>query len=466
MNNEILSIYRNSSGKVIGEFRGGDAPHISQNGWKDTLNDIRYASAKYIRIDKNVAYFGYEGITLKLNNFMDLLQDEELVRYLSPSILKTLHRRLLVLERTVAKRLETEGIKVSGVSSRENIRSNTAVNNIQAQSSRGNEQLRQSNKHRKLQCDRKNKHISLKTKVVAGALVLTVASAGVAFAITANSQKNEVEPIPVTVTTRKVPAEGMLAVNHLSLDDYLPEELALKPELTLNIDDFDQTRLEKVLPYEDRSDSLEVSNVVDNYGKLIQTYAEKCGIDPKIMCAIAAQESAGQHEYGLTHGSKGGLFQIEMSNWRNKTISYYDIKEQKEKEILVDDASIKDSEKCIEIACALMQDALNRYRSIPLAIQEYNMGYYNLKPVLQAASQDLGVTTFELYNDETCPWKNYISFATDGDKGYLDKVLSFAGFGYDNQEFTCKLINGQTIACSAEGMFENIEKVEETSKTK
>ena len=432
MSKEILRIYRDKSGEIIYEFHDNDEVYEAGSSWKDVLNDVRESSLKTATFKNGNAYFSYEGLTLRLDNYVDLL-NEELMDYLGPSVLKSIHKRVKDLENKIASRMNP------------NHKEEPRTTEIKPTRT-------------PIKCKRKNKYSSLKTKVIVGGLILAVLTTGAIITLD-NDSKAVVEESETTRIEATYDADMDIGIPRFAFSDF-------KTDLTLDINDFDQGRLEKVIPYENNVDSEQMNNVIDNYGEQIKAQAERCGIDPQIMYAVAAQESAGKHEYGLTRGSGGGLFQIEMNTWEGKTISYYDLKEKVEKEIKVTDDMVKDPEKCIEIACALMQDSLNRYRTIPLAIQEYNMGYYNLKPVLQAASQDLGVTNFELYKDETCPWKDYMFAAKGGDKEYLQKVLSFAGFGYNTEEFVCTLTNGQTISCSADAMFKTSTPVDEDNKVR
>lgn len=214
------------------------------------------------------------------------------------------------------------------------------------------------------------------------------------------------------------------------------------------------------LCYEDKSGCDKVLKTKSNYYSLIQEYARKCGIDPRIVLGIATHES-GDHEYGLKAGNKGGLMQIEISFWDGKEIEYYDFDDNESYIIKINKEVIKNVENNILIGCAILQNELRMFNdNILLATLSYNQGYTNTSKILNKTSLETGIPKMDIINNQSClSWLDYTKASGAGDPNYVSNVLQYTGFGYDIFELVCKKGNGDFAIATTNPI------IYETSKT-
>lgn len=197
--------------------------------------------------------------------------------------------------------------------------------------------------------------------------------------------------------------------------------------------------------YEDQSKSDKAIFTKNRYGELIEKYAKKCGIDPNIILGIAVTES-GNHEYGLTHGSMGGLMQIEISYWDGKELDYYDFDDNSYHTIKITRDAIQNVENNIFIGCVMCQNELVTHHSIPASVMAYNQGDSNMNKIFNETSRNTGVSTLEMRNNsEHLEWLDYTYASNAGDKDYVSHVFSNIGFGYETFDLKCQLPTGEII---------------------
>lgn len=161
--------------------------------------------------------------------------------------------------------------------------------------------------------------------------------------------------------------------------------------------------------YQDRSNDERVTNA-KRYMEVFQKVGPCYGIDPNLLVAIMAQESAGIHHDYSQNGCAIGGMQIE-NFWHNKNLTAYNFETQSEETIVVSEERLKDFWYNAKVACMILQNSLKDCNfDIPKAIQTYNYGTSNMN---------------YLGND----WINNRNLISNGDYQYVEHVLSFLPSG-------------------------------------
>lgn len=161
--------------------------------------------------------------------------------------------------------------------------------------------------------------------------------------------------------------------------------------------------------YEDRSSDQRVTNAKE-YMEIFKIIGSRYGIDPNLLMAIMAQESAGIHHDYSQNGCAIGGMQIE-NYWYNKSLTAYNFEIQDEETIIVSEEKLKDLWYNIKVACMIFQNSLiDCNYDIPKAIQAYNYGASNM----------------EYLGDD---WINNRNLIRNGDYQYVEHVLSFLPSG-------------------------------------
>lgn len=253
------------------------------------------------------------------------------------------------------------------------------------------------------------------------------------------------------------PKEGYIAAE---VDDKTNEQINFQPEIDIATVLPETIEENTVLCYEDNSSCDKALKTKANYYDIIQKYARKCGLDPKLVLGIATQES-GDHEYGLRTGSTGGLMQIEMGFWDGKEIEYYDFDDNENYIIKINREVIKDVENNVLIGCAILQNELRMFNdNILLATLSYNQGYNNTSKILNKTSLETGIPKMDIINNQSClAWLDYTYASGEGDPNYISNVLQYTGFGYDTFELCCKKENGDFVMATTNPI------ISETTKT-
>lgn len=157
--------------------------------------------------------------------------------------------------------------------------------------------------------------------------------------------------------------------------------------------------------YQDRADDERVSNA-KRHMEAFQTIGPRYGIDPNLLMAIMAQESAGiHHEYSQNGYAIGGM-QIE-NFWHDKELTAYNFDIQEEETIIVNEEMLSDFWYNVKVASMILQNSLEYSNyDIPKAIQTYNYGVSNM----------------EYLGDD---WISNRDLINNGDFQYVEHVLSF-----------------------------------------
>lgn len=180
--------------------------------------------------------------------------------------------------------------------------------------------------------------------------------------------------------------------------------------------------------YEDRSNTNKANKARNNYGTVVDKYANMYGLDPKLVMAIATQER-GEHSPVMDKGGATGLMQIQNSVWVGQTISAYNFSTNKVDSFKVTSSMLSDLNTNIMLGCMVLQNNLKSMNYNQLAaIQCYNMGYGNMQKILNCYSKATGRDKNSILNDtEDIGWLDYRSLIKVGDQKYLEHVLSWYG---------------------------------------
>lgn len=163
------------------------------------------------------------------------------------------------------------------------------------------------------------------------------------------------------------------------------------------------------------------------YEDLFQKYGAMYGIDAKLLMAIAAQESGGDHYNNLDNGPAEGIMQIEKSAHIGNTISAYNFETGEVDTIYITRESLQDVETNIRDGAIILRTSIeNSNYNIPLGIQTYNLGPGNISRSLSMCCDLENVNKNDIVNNPTNNiWLNYRAFLNTGDDLYVEHVFSF-----------------------------------------
>ena len=170
--------------------------------------------------------------------------------------------------------------------------------------------------------------------------------------------------------------------------------------------------------YDDYSET-----VRENYGDILTKYANRYGVDPDIMIAIATQESGGNPN--IDGGTSIGLTQLEKGPWISRgDIDVYNFETNSWETLNINADNISDVETNVAVRTAYFQEALRRYNgNITLAIFAGN-GEGNVSKVLQAIADYYGMTTDEIVNTPSFTgWIDFADVMSNGDSNYINNIL-------------------------------------------
>jgi len=226
---------------------------------------------------------------------------------------------------------------------------------------------------------------------------------------------------------------GSILVNALSTDKDIKVYENINP---INIESvYEETqepKLSFILEEDIRNFDINFDSRVDSekyritkayYKDMITNISNEYGIDPRIMLAIATQES-GVHNPKL-RGPAMGLMQIEIGVWDGETISAYNYAKQTNETLEITKEKLKDLEFNIRTSCMILKDCLIKSNyNLPVAIQMYNFGYGNINKVFKYCYGD------NISFKETClecdnSWLEYRENINEGDNKYLEHILSY-----------------------------------------
>ena len=203
--------------------------------------------------------------------------------------------------------------------------------------------------------------------------------------------------------------------------------------------------------YKDRTDSESLSNA-KRYEDLFTKYGNMYGVDPRLLMAIATQESSGDHYSHLSGGAAMGIMQIEKSVWIGHSVSAYNFETGEKDKINITHEALEDLETNIQIGTMIWRNRIeaNNY-NIALGTQEYNFGPGNMDKVFASFNYDTGITKSDLKEDySNTKWMEYRNVVHVGDPLYVEHVFSYLEDGtvlktrtLDDGVIEIKIVNDQ-----------------------
>ena len=178
--------------------------------------------------------------------------------------------------------------------------------------------------------------------------------------------------------------------------------------------------------YTDRTNEKSLTNT-KQYEDLFIKYGNMYGVDPNLLMAMAAQESAGNH-YEHLKGNYGiGIMQIEKSAHLGSTLKAYNFETCEMDYIKVTQDALEDLETNIQLGTIILRNNVeaNDY-NIALALQSYNFGPGNMSKVINVCREEKNLTKDEIINNCTNPeWLEYRNVINVGDSKYIEHVFSY-----------------------------------------
>lgn len=176
--------------------------------------------------------------------------------------------------------------------------------------------------------------------------------------------------------------------------------------------------------FESRTESEKYKIAKAYYYEMIKNVSKDYGIDPRIILAIATQES-GIHDINRI-GPAMGLMQIELSVWDNQNITAFNYNKNEQETLHITKEKLKDIEFNIRVGCMIFQDCLkNSNNNLLLAIQMYNYGCGNIITVLKDYYNLDRINFNEAINNLNDDWINSRKVVNQGDNLYIEHVLSY-----------------------------------------
>lgn len=289
---------------------------------------------------------------------------------------------------------------------------------------------------------RKNKYIG--QKIIASALVLaTLGSVAFFFSKKGSDKESVLDSTSITYLKDDLgdinPTEDILISedeDFVSKPSSVPEDMLLDAE--------EDNCINVSISYEDRSETDKAKRTEAWYGETIRKYAEKYGLDPRIVIAIATQER-GIHSEEMDLGGATGLMQIQNDIWRNQELTAYNYETESYETIVVNEDRLSDVYYNIRVGCMVFQNCMDYMdNNVFAAIQCYNMGNGNMRKILKAYSKDTGKSIQEILSDiSDCGWLKYRDIIKVGDQEYLENVLSWIGSKFNIENLN---LNGTIVS--------------------
>ena len=275
-------------------------------------------------------------------------------------------------------------------------------------------------KVKKKKVKRKNKHTG--SKIIAATLVLSIIGTGAAMA----QEKTENNEIPSVgyVSIEETTNLEQITIKEPETNKVKVVEITTKPETTTTNEEIETDVIS--LNYQDKSNTQKAKITSSYYGEKIKKYAEIYGLDAELMIAIATQER-GIHGEKMDAGGATGLMQIQNSVWRNQSLTAYNYQTKKYETIKVSESELSNIDYNIKVGCMIFQNTLKYMDyNVVAAVQCYNMGYGNMKKILNAYSNQTGKSISKILSDKTdTGWLKYRSLINQGDRKYVEHVFSW-----------------------------------------
>ena len=284
---------------------------------------------------------------------------------------------------------------------------------------------------------RKNKHVG--KKIMAATLTLVVL-----YSVGNNLLKKDKAPV-IEQTNIVSSVEHNIKEEPLNkVIKHTPQEkkVSSSSEEKEDLPSYKEKKQEKVMPssgedvlsitldYPDWSNTKKANITRAYYSDMISKYARMYGIDPKLVLAVATQESeTGIHKSTMDPGGATGLMQIQNDVWIGKNVSAYNFKTGQMDVVRVTNDNIGDLECNIRMGCMILQNSMEYMDyNILAGIQCYNMGCGNVDDILDTYSRKTGKSReVILSNPNDIGWMEFRKIKSVGEPEYVEKVLSWMG---------------------------------------
>lgn len=270
--------------------------------------------------------------------------------------------------------------------------------------------------------------IDKKVPVTAGLIALMLLAGGASISY---AEKLEDEPKAIELVSQPILEDDILTIN-------TNNEISIKPiELTVT-NTFEENEINKEnqvinLNYQVTNNIEKQQYAKEQYGDIVNKYAQKWGVDPRLIMAILTQESAGRDK---------NLMQIEFKAWEGTLIHAYNFIDQKyENFLLSDDPKLysnsertiitsKDLENSITNisigTCLFYKASQECNNNLVNALLLYNQGYGNMNKIYREAEENSGYTKEDFLNDpNNLEFLNYTYASGQGDPLYPYNVMQY-----------------------------------------
>ena len=198
------------------------------------------------------------------------------------------------------------------------------------------------------------------------------------------------------------------------------------------------------LDVDSRTSSDKYINTKNEYYDRISRISNDFGIDPRIMLAIATQET-GEHRISSNTPALG-LMQIEKSVWNGEELTAYNFSIGRYEKIKITEEKLKDIDFNIKVACMHFQKCLiDSNYDLNIAIQMYNFGYGNVEQTFKYYHNNGNINLKDSLSNYTDDWLNYRGYISAGDSKYLEHIISYIE---DLEGIVCNKVSGDTLIYS------------------
>ncbi len=166
--------------------------------------------------------------------------------------------------------------------------------------------------------------------------------------------------------------------------------------------------------------------VKENYGDIIEKYANTYGLDADLIAAIATQER-GKHSTSVDSGGAIGLMQIQVDVWDGHSVTAYNYDTESNETVKITLNQLKNVDFNIKTGCMIYQSYLKQMENnVIAALQSYNMGPSSVKKIIETYASENGKTYDEVINDYSdIAWLDYRNSSYAGDENYVENVLRY-----------------------------------------
>lgn len=270
--------------------------------------------------------------------------------------------------------------------------------------------------------------IDKKIPVTAGLIALMLLAGGTSISY---AKKLEDEPKAIELVSQPIPEDNILTLN--TNEEISVEPIELTNTTTVEENEINEENQVINLNYQITNNIDKQQYAQEQYGDIVNQYAQKWGVDPRLIVAILTQESAGREK---------NLMQIEFKAWEGTLIHAYNFIDQKYENFLLSDnpnlysnsertiitsADLENSITNISIGTCLFYMASQECNNnLVNALLLYNQGHGNMNKIYREAEENSGYTKEDFLNDpNNLEFLNYTYASGQGDPLYPYNVMQY-----------------------------------------